>query len=618
MKPQLSLSLFQPLQLITWTSNSPCLLQKRRDSDSGDGDLTPTILSQQFSNSTEHPISVSTTELHPSGQPFPREAQLTSRSSVNCLYTNTQGLLSKLAEFRDTMTSGTFSLVGLTETWLIDEITDAEIAISGFSVLRSDRGSQGGGVALYYSTQLKLTVTNDPPFHSRETLWRMLPLDATGLCLVAVIHRPPTNSPEADTLLLSDLNQFLARGHTHVLPMGDFNCPQLHTRVHSSGSFQAELIALCDLIPLHNHVLQPTRFRSNDTPLILDLLLTNEELMIEDVHYLPPPGASDHVCLQFEFVCYAFRVADASIFTHRHVNFSLLRNLLLANTLSNCAFADSDTVWREFAFFFQTLISIATITTNLPVASIRQFRLRSRTRKWICRRNLAWLAYAYAHSPDTWETFRSLRNHCVTLIHMNKQEYQSSLARRFAANPKYLYKHINSMRRVKPGITTPNTPTGTVTTLTQAADVLRAQYVSVFTSASKHTPLILTIYFGPSLTDIEFTSSNVISKLLHLKVNTSTGKDGFRPRVLKGRANELSLPLSMLFGHLFSNSTVPAAWKSGTFCSGMEPLTHSGPATDGGCSTLGYENDTRNVDKTIPNTAVRTWSFFTQVYKDTR
>ncbi|KAF8569718.1 hypothetical protein P879_01816 [Paragonimus westermani] len=326
---------------------------------------TPTA--ELFSNSTEYPISVSTTELHPSGQPFPREAQLTSRSSVSCLYTSTQGLLSKLAEFRDTMASGTFSLVGLTETWLTDEITDADISIPGFSVLRSDRGSQGGGVALYYSTQLKLTVNNDPPFPSRETLWCMLPLDATGLCLTVVIYRPPNNSPEADTLLLSDPNQFLARGRRHVLLMGDFNCPQLHTRVHSSGSFQAELLALCDLIPLYNHVLQPTRFKSNDTPSILNLLLTNEELMIEDVHYLPPLGASDHVCLQFEFVCYASRVADVSIFTRRHVNFYLLRNLLLANTLSNCAFADSDTAWRDFAFFFfQTLISIATITATIP------------------------------------------------------------------------------------------------------------------------------------------------------------------------------------------------------------------------------------------------------------
>ncbi|KAF8566428.1 hypothetical protein P879_09221 [Paragonimus westermani] len=196
---------------------------------------------------------------------------------------------------------------------------------------------------------------------------------------------------------------------------------------------------------------------------------------------------------------------------------------------------------------------------------------------------------------------------------MDQQEYQKCLARRFAANPKYLYKYINSMRRVKPGITTLTTPTDTVTTPTQAADVLWTQYVSVFTPASNHTPLIPTIHFGPSPTDIEFTPSNVISKLLHFKVSTSTGKDGFHPRVLKGCANELSFPLSMLFSHLFSNSTVPAAWKPGTFYSGMEPLAHSGLATVGGCSALGYGNDTRYVDKTIPNTAVRTWSFFPQV-----
>ena len=45
------------------------------------------------------------------------------------------------------------------------------------------------------------------------------------------------------------------------------------------------------------HVDQPIRIRGTDTPIILDLVLTNEINMIEGIEYLLPLGASDHLII---------------------------------------------------------------------------------------------------------------------------------------------------------------------------------------------------------------------------------------------------------------------------------------------------------------------------------
>ena len=54
----------------------------------------------------------------------------------------------------------------------------------------------------------------------------------------------------------------------------------------------------------HQHIVQPTRVRHGQEPSVLDLVLTNEEGMIENIEYGNPLGKSEHLVLTFEFKCY--------------------------------------------------------------------------------------------------------------------------------------------------------------------------------------------------------------------------------------------------------------------------------------------------------------------------
>ena len=58
-----------------------------------------------------------------------------------------------------------------------------------------------------------------------------------------------------------------------------------------------------------NHIstrfLEPTRYGEGNTPSLLDLILTNEEGMVNNILYEPDLGKSDHIIIKFDFICYA-------------------------------------------------------------------------------------------------------------------------------------------------------------------------------------------------------------------------------------------------------------------------------------------------------------------------
>jgi hypothetical protein len=60
--------------------------------------------------------------------------------------------------------------------------------------------------------------------------------------------------------------------------------------------------------------MENTRMRENCEPITLDLILTNDENMIEELNYTSPLGNSDHCSLEFVLKCYC---GDKSCKTER-------------------------------------------------------------------------------------------------------------------------------------------------------------------------------------------------------------------------------------------------------------------------------------------------------------
>jgi len=70
----------------------------------------------------------------------------------SCFYTNANSLIGKMDEFKFRILRSDYHIVSVTESWATANITDAELSITGYSMVRkdrsSDKNSKGGGVIL--------------------------------------------------------------------------------------------------------------------------------------------------------------------------------------------------------------------------------------------------------------------------------------------------------------------------------------------------------------------------------------------------------------------------------------------------------------------------------------
>ena len=68
---------------------------------------------------------------------------------MHFLHINVNSLLSKIDELRDVVGHTKPAILGITESKLDSSVSDQEVDISGYSILRSDRNRHGGDVACY-------------------------------------------------------------------------------------------------------------------------------------------------------------------------------------------------------------------------------------------------------------------------------------------------------------------------------------------------------------------------------------------------------------------------------------------------------------------------------------
>ena len=66
---------------------------------------------------------------------------------LTCYYTNARSVFNKLTEVKHLVRQNNLKIIGITETWVSEEMTDAELHLEHFDLYRIDRiGRIGGGV----------------------------------------------------------------------------------------------------------------------------------------------------------------------------------------------------------------------------------------------------------------------------------------------------------------------------------------------------------------------------------------------------------------------------------------------------------------------------------------
>ena len=80
----------------------------------------------------------------------------------------------------------------LNETWLDENISDDELHFTSCNIIRRDKDSFGGGVAVYIDEQLQFRHINMEVHSHTEVIWFELILTKSKKILFGSLYRPPT------------------------------------------------------------------------------------------------------------------------------------------------------------------------------------------------------------------------------------------------------------------------------------------------------------------------------------------------------------------------------------------------------------------------------------------
>ena len=126
---------------------------------------------------------------------------------LKIIHINIRSLLPKIDLLRAWVAQHNPQIITLSETWLHNYISDHEINLVNYTLYRSDRGSRGGGVATYVSSDLiaeLITPTVEPNYF--ECLFVKIIFNQNKYITVGNVYRPPSAPAESSNSLISTID----------------------------------------------------------------------------------------------------------------------------------------------------------------------------------------------------------------------------------------------------------------------------------------------------------------------------------------------------------------------------------------------------------------------------
>ena len=275
---------------------------------------------------------------------------------------NARSLANKLSSFHFIVYSTLPSVIAVTETWLSSSYYNNEVLPTGYSIIRQDRPTRGGGVLLATISHIPSIViySNTSPDILTIKLLLHSPI------LISAIYIPPSSSDSLWSFLISYLSD-LFQSDCPIVVVGDFNCPDINWDTLSATNHSSS--RLCNLMfdfNLSQCVTEPTHIKGN----ILDLVLINSADILSEVTVSSPLSTSDHFSLSFNILTKSYRPtsnSSSSFLNYTKADFLGMCDFLLDWDFSSCYASDNvEVIWSEIKSAISTAIDAFVPSSTIP------------------------------------------------------------------------------------------------------------------------------------------------------------------------------------------------------------------------------------------------------------
>ena len=176
---------------------------------------------------------------------------------------------------------------------------DVEFQLDGYNLYYNKDKSPRRGVIVYIKNTIDAKLCE--PLNSvefEECVWCTIKHNSISILLGCIYKSPSDNEAESTDKLVNMLLKTEDISKDKIIVTGDFNFPNISWVSGLPDPNCTSKFAEClqDLF-LSQIIIEPTRHRSNEKSNILDLCLTDDELLFINNEHLPPLGKSDHEVL---------------------------------------------------------------------------------------------------------------------------------------------------------------------------------------------------------------------------------------------------------------------------------------------------------------------------------
>ncbi len=499
------------------------------------------------------------------------------------MYTNADSLKNKLTEFHVRVQDKKPKIIAVNEVKPKNStniLNDAEFnldAVGDYDITPVNISNKTGrGMLLYTAKDLKAKeVLMDSDFS--ENIFVKIELNTEDSLLVGLVYRSDAGTDENNCKLRSLITEATTKGFSHILIMGDFNYPTIdwntwRTRGDNTSSDEFLLIENIQDNFLFQHVDRPTRWRGTDEPHLLDLVLTNEESMIDEITYESPLGKSDHCVLLFDFLCYT--EIEASYKTKKYYKEADYNRI--NQEINDIDWADElkqynniDSMWNAFQTKIRHIEDSHVPKRTFIISSKTRSRIPvdASTFEKIRRKNALSRRYLATKNPEVRKEYNKMRNKVKREMRKLRKKFEQNLAKEAKSNPKAIWRYINGQSRTRKGLGELHVnPADENSRLTdcddEKAQILAEFYTSVFTREPHgEVPSLPSIVTNYPMELLTLTKDSIEKQLKSLNVNKSPGPDNITSYFLKHTAASISTPLCIIFNFSLESCQIPQDWK---------------------------------------------------------
>jgi hypothetical protein len=470
------------------------------------------------------------------------------------------------------------SIIGVTESWLFDDMPNALLDVPGYVIFRSDRPADdartwGGGVLLYVKHSLNPCPFNGFSLNPYPEMCHCIArLPSGDTILIMVAYRSHSNDVALNHSLYECIGKCTSFGFTHVLLLGDFNfkdiswhsfnwpppCDEFMDSVIDAGLFQ------------HVHI--PTRGSNT-----LDLVFSNDAYSVDQVHTDIGLGRGDHLSIKFSLAIECpLAVMHPPRRSIQSINWTSFKN-----DLQLCLTAAQPNLETHWKFTHEAMLSC--LCKHAPLPSPRPANVSAKP-MWADNRCYAALKnqrtrlrkYQRTLKPTDHKIYLAISDVVIDESRRAKFRFESKLAENIKSDVKSFWKYVNTSRTSRPRIGPFLKPDGSYSQSDQeAADMLASYFASVYTVESTPPPTLITTT-SARIDSVTFDAASVSKAIAKMKSDGSPGPDGLPPAIYKQCSDILAPRLATTFQHLLDTASVPDAW----LVAHVVPIHKSGSTND--------------------------------------